>query len=256
MGDEVDELNFGMNTRTLMFDVSDLDNPFYTSAHLHSTSVIDHNMYARGGYLYQSNYTAGLRILRIDHGQTTTLSEVAYFDTEPEVDELDFAGAWNVYPFFDNGTILISDVNNGLFVLRASLSDTAAESAPINGRMSGTWTSAELNDQGIMTFVGENDTGPYIFLSWFLYLDGEPFWLVGNTTFEYGVDEVTLPVQRLNGLEFVMPSNATATRVDIGSLKIRKHGCDAIHVDYDFGELGSQSLHFERLVSVQGRGCQ
>ena len=53
MGDEVDELNFGMNTRTLMFDVSDLDNPFYTSAHLHSTSVIDHNMYARGGYLYR-----------------------------------------------------------------------------------------------------------------------------------------------------------------------------------------------------------
>ena len=100
MGDELDELNFGMNTRTLIFDVQDLDNPVYAGAHKHATSVIDHNLYVSGNYIFQANYQAGMRILRIDHGQSVSLTEVAYFDTSPENDNRDFAGAWNVYPFF------------------------------------------------------------------------------------------------------------------------------------------------------------
>lgn len=256
MGDEVDELNFGMNTRTLMFDVHDLDNPVYAGAHQHGISVIDHNLYVKGNYVYQANYLGGLRILRIDHGQRTSLSEVAYFDTEPDQDALEFAGAWNVYPFFDNGTILVSDINNGLFLLRASLDNDPAETAPINGRLSGSWVSEGLNDQGILLYTGENDDGPFIFFSWFLYLDGQPFWLTGNTAFEYGVDEVTIPTQRLSGLEFVMPGSKRASRENIGTVKIHVHGCNDIHVDYDFAGLGSRELSFQRLVSVQGRECQ
>ncbi len=255
MGDEIDELTFGMNTRTLIFDVRDLDNPVYATAHLHSTSVIDHNMYVNGNYLYQANYQGGLRILRIDRGASPGLTEVAYFDTEPESDSLIFDGAWNVYPFFDNGTILVSDANNGLFVLRASLDDDTAEIAPINGRLSGAWVSADLNDQGIMLFVEETNSGPVIFFAWFVYLNGEPFWLTGATGFEYGVDEVSIPTQRLFGLEFVTPGSEFAVREDIGTLKIKVHGCNNIHVEYDFVDLGSRELEFRRLAGVQGRGC-
>jgi len=150
MGDEADEFTFGINTRTLMFDVRDLENPAYAGAYLHSTSVIDHNLYVKGNYLYQANYQGGLRILRIDRGDSVGLTEVAYFDTVPGVDSRNFSGAWNVYPFFDNGTILVSDLNNGLFVLRASLADDTAENAPINGRLSGGWVSEGLNDQGLL----------------------------------------------------------------------------------------------------------
>jgi len=135
MGDETDEVNFGMNTRTLMFDVQDLDDPVYAGAHKHASSVIDHNLYVSGNYIFQANYQAGLRILRIDRGQRVSLTEVAYFDTSPEQDNREFTGAWNVYPFFDNGTILVSDINNGLFVLRALLAEDAAESSPLNGRI-------------------------------------------------------------------------------------------------------------------------
>ncbi len=255
MGDELDELNFGMNTRTLMFDVSDLDKPVYAGAHQHSTSVIDHNLYVRGSYIYQANYLGGLKILRINHGKSTTLTEVGYFDTQPDEDSLDFGGAWNVYPFFDNGTILVSDMDSGLFVLRASLADDAAESAPINGRMSGVWTSEGLNDQGINLYIDENDSGPVIFFTWFVYLDGEPFWLTGNTAFEYGVDEILIPTQRLDGLEFVTPGSEMANREDIGAITIHAHGCNDMHVDYDFGTLGSGELEFQRLGGVQGRGC-
>jgi choice-of-anchor B domain-containing protein len=255
MGDEIDELNFGMNTRTLKFDVSDLDNPVYAGAHSHGTSVIDHNMYVNGDYLYQANYQAGLRILHINRQQNFTLDEVAYFDTVPEADSLQFAGAWSVYPFFDNGTILVSDINNGLFILKASLQEGVAESALLNGRISGAWVAEGLNDQGIMLFVDETDFEPVIFFTWFVYLDGEPFWLSGAAGFEYGEDEVSIPTQRLSGLQFVNPSTDTAVRTDIGTLNIHVHACDELHVDYDFGEMGSRELEFTRLAGVQGRGC-
>ena len=147
-------------------------------------------------------------------------------------------------------------MNNGLFLLRASLENESAETAPIHGRLSGSWISEGLNDQGILLYVGENDAGPYIFYTWFVYLDGEPFWLTGNTAFEYGVDEVTIPTQRLSGLEFVLPGTEKATREDIGSLLIHAHGCNEMHVEYDFAGLGRGVLTFQRLVSVQGRECQ
>ncbi len=255
MGDEIDELTFGMNTRTLKFDVSDLDNPVFAGAHLHSTSVIDHNMYVKGDYLYQANYLAGLRILRIDRSRNFELTEVAYFDTAPDGDSLDFGGAWNVFPFFDNGTILVSDVSNGLFILRASLEDLTAENAVLNGRMSGAWVAQGLNDQGIMLYVDENDDGPVIFFTWFLFLDGEPFWLSGAAGFDYGIDEVSILTQRLHGLQFVSPGTDKAVREDIGTLNIHVHGCNELHVDYDFIGLGSREMVFTRLAGVQGRAC-
>ncbi len=255
LGDELDERSSGTNTRTLMFDVRDLDNPVYVGAHLHSNSVIDHNMYVKGNYLYQANYLGGLKILRIDRGQTTKLTEVAYFDTAPALDSLDYDGAWNVYPFFDNGTILVSDISSGLFLLRASLADDAAESAPINGRLSGQWVSDDLHDQGLNLTVGENNSGPFIFFAWYVYLEGEPFWLAGSKAFEYGVDEITIPAFRFTGLEFVVPNGDTASGTEIGTLTIHPHGCNDIHLDYDLVGLGSQQLDLQKLAGVQGRDC-
>ena len=121
--------------------------------------------------------------------------------------------------------------------------------------MSGLWTSEGLNDQGITLFVGENSLGPFIFFAWFTYLEGEPFWLAGNTEFEYGADEVSIPIQRLDGLPFVTPGGETANREEIGLLNIHVHGCNELHVQYDFGALGSRELDFERLTEVQGREC-
>ena len=256
LGDELDEQTFGMNTRTLMFDVSDLDDPNYYGAHQHSTSVIDHNLYVKGNFMYQANYMGGMRIFHINRGEATTLTEVAYFDTEPGEDSLEFFGAWNVYPYFDNGTILVSDRTNGLFVLRASLPDDSADSSPLNGQMSALWISEGLKNQGLLLFVGENQDGPYVFYAWFLYLDGEPTWLYGVNPFEYGDDEVTILAQKLSGLGFLTPSAELAQSEDIGDITIHVHGCNEIHVDYDFGSLGSQELEFFRLVGVEGRECK
>lgn len=121
LGDELDERDFGLPTRTIVFDVQDLDAPAVHFDHLHDTVAIDHNMYVDGPLLYQSNYTAGLRVLDTTGVADGTLSELAYFDTYPADDDepiTGFHGTWSNYPYFESGTIAVSGIDEGLFLLR------------------------------------------------------------------------------------------------------------------------------------------
>lgn len=118
VGDEMDEINFGVNTRTIVFDFSDLDNPVYHSQYAGGSAAIDHNLYVKGDLVYEANYTSGLRVL--DISDINNITEVGYFDTYPENNNTNFNGAWSVYPYFDSGNIIISDINRGLFVVRKS----------------------------------------------------------------------------------------------------------------------------------------
>lgn len=49
--DELDELFFGVNTTTRVFDLHDLDNPVLTSVVAHDTTAIGHNTYTEGRYM-------------------------------------------------------------------------------------------------------------------------------------------------------------------------------------------------------------
>jgi choice-of-anchor B domain-containing protein len=118
VGDELDEQDHRIPTRTLILDLTDLDNPSLVGEHLHDTPSIDHNMYTLDGLVYQSNYTAGLRVLDTVDVADGTLTEVAYFDTYPENDDAVFNGTWSNYPYFDSGTIAVSGIDEGLFLLR------------------------------------------------------------------------------------------------------------------------------------------
>ncbi|AZJ34173.1 choice-of-anchor B family protein [Tenacibaculum singaporense] len=118
LGDELDEQKFGNNTRTVIFDFSDLDNPKQHFTYNGPTKAIDHNLYVSGTTLYLANYTAGIRFIDISNIGSKNITEVAYFDTHPENDNANFNGAWNVYPFFKSGKIVVSDINRGLFILK------------------------------------------------------------------------------------------------------------------------------------------
>lgn len=121
-GDELDESFFGNNTATFVFDFTDLDAPVLSSTYYGPTLAIDHNGYVKGNTFYLSNYNAGLRILDISNiaSSNNAMAEVGFFDTHPENDNVDYNGVWSVYPFFESGNIVISDVNRGLFVVRKS----------------------------------------------------------------------------------------------------------------------------------------
>ena len=90
VGDEIDELDFGFNTKTIVFDFTDLDNPQFDFDHFGTTTAIDHNGYTKGNKYYLANYTAGMKVLDISDLQNQTISELGYFDTYPANDSAIF----------------------------------------------------------------------------------------------------------------------------------------------------------------------
>jgi choice-of-anchor B domain-containing protein len=120
-GDELDELDFGHPTRTLVWDVRDLTAPVVTGTYFSSTPATDHNMYVKNRYVYQSNYRAGLRILDLRDVEDGRLEEVAFFDVYPPNDDPGFSfGTWSNYPYFDRGTVAVHGYQ-GLWLVRPRL---------------------------------------------------------------------------------------------------------------------------------------
>jgi choice-of-anchor B domain-containing protein len=120
VGDELDELNSGGKTRTLVFDLNDLDNPVLHHTYYGPTNAIDHNGYVLGDLFYLANYSAGIRVIDISGLADKNMEEIGFFDTFPEHNSTTFNGAWNAYPFFESGVIAISDINRGLFLIKKS----------------------------------------------------------------------------------------------------------------------------------------
>lgn len=115
--DELDESRgLVARTRTLIWDMADLDNPVLVKEHYGVEGAIDHNQYIVGRYLFQANYNSGVRIL--DLADPTELVEVGFFDTYVPNNSPGFQGAWSVYPFFKSGNVIISSIGEGLFVVR------------------------------------------------------------------------------------------------------------------------------------------
>jgi len=107
MNDELDEGGTDF-TKTYIINVTSLSSPSVHSIYRGPTTATDHNEYVVGDRLYQANYPAGLRILKIK--EDFNIEEVAYFVTP---------SAWSVYPYFPSGNIVVSSIPGGLFVLKA-----------------------------------------------------------------------------------------------------------------------------------------
>ncbi len=120
LGDELDEQRFGNKTKTLVFDLTDLDKPLLHYTYLGPTAAIDHNGYTKGNSLFLANYTAGFREIDIQNIGSKEMKEIAFFDTYPANDGNSFSGVWGVYPYFASGVIVISDSDSGLFLVKAS----------------------------------------------------------------------------------------------------------------------------------------
>jgi choice-of-anchor B domain-containing protein len=118
LNDELDELSGNApRTRTIVWDVADLDDPVVLTEFMGTTPASDHNLYVHGRYMYQSNYVAGLRI--IDIADPANPVEVGFFDTVPwGQDAPGFAGTWSNYPYFPSGNIIVNSMREGLFVLK------------------------------------------------------------------------------------------------------------------------------------------
>jgi len=118
MNDELDELTgLAPTTRTLVWDVAELDDPILVNEYFGPTNATDHNLYIKGDRMYQANYQAGFRIVDISDRENP--EEIGYFDTTPyEGNPPTMGGAFSAFPYFESGTVIVTSSQEGLFILR------------------------------------------------------------------------------------------------------------------------------------------
>ncbi|NRA11502.1 MAG: choice-of-anchor B family protein [Crocinitomicaceae bacterium] len=85
-------------------------------------NVIPHNTFVVGDYLVTSYYRDGVVIT--DATNPANLIQVGSYDTSPLSGD-GFNGDWGVYPYLPSGNIIVSDIENGLFILGSNYSPGA-----------------------------------------------------------------------------------------------------------------------------------
>ncbi len=108
-------------TRTMVWDLTDLDDPILVEQYFAPVAASDHNLYIVGDRMYQSNYGSGLRVIDISDRENPR--EIAHFDSAPYNDDgpgfsSSESGAWSNYPFFEDGLVIFTSVREGLFIMR------------------------------------------------------------------------------------------------------------------------------------------
>jgi choice-of-anchor B domain-containing protein len=94
--------------------------------------AIPHNLYIKGDLLFDSQYEDGLLVYDISERLNPVL--IAHYDTHPQNTKYNgYYGNWGNYPWLPSGTIIASDMQNGLFLFRLATSETKeAEYLPVN----------------------------------------------------------------------------------------------------------------------------
>jgi hypothetical protein len=185
----------------------------------------------------------------------------------------------------DPESIFLPDDYNDEFTLELFWGDFAPQAAPLgelfpiaaydpaidptqfntqilHGRMSGQYTFDGIPFTGLQLLVGEqSDDTNFIFAIFFTYLNGEPFWVVGNTGGEApGFPQVELGMLRLSNGEFFGLGAFDAGDVqidDVGSIFLDPIDCDTLLVGYDFTPIGGGTgvLEGTRFIDIAGYSC-
>ncbi|MEM7040821.1 MAG: choice-of-anchor B family protein, partial [Bacteroidota bacterium] len=154
------------NRSLKMVDVSNLGNlsvsSLFRSALLgpQDTASIPHNPFIAGKYAVVSYYHDGVQIFDISNPAAP--QRVAWYDTHTNHTNYNgFDGCWGVYPFLPSGTIIASDIENGLFCLRANF--PFPNDLTITTLISGNLTC--FGDSGAGAWaLPSGGTGPYTYL--------------------------------------------------------------------------------------------
>ena len=126
INDELDEVNLGNDnqpygTRTHIFDISSLSNASYIGYYEGTSTSIDHNLYVKDQFVYESNYRSGVRVLDAVKVSDGILNEVAYFDLFPANDFAQFSGTWSNYPYLPSGINIATSMYSGFFILKPTI---------------------------------------------------------------------------------------------------------------------------------------
>ncbi len=117
-------------------------------------NAILHNQIITGNYVYVAYYYNGVFVYDISNPSSPVL--VGFYDTSSELNYRSFKGAWGVYPFLPSGNLLVSDMQEGLFVMDVSQAVVGVqEYSKERFKVYPNPVTTDLNVVGIKDFGGE-----------------------------------------------------------------------------------------------------
>lgn len=198
---------------------------------------------------------------------TTWMLGVDPFPLDPD-DTTDFVPDDYNSPFtveFNWGSYSIAQPEETVFLLDGfdpALDPPQFDQPVLNGRFSGQWVREGAPRQGLFLTVAEQIDSNFVFAIFFTYLDGQPFWMTGNTApalAEPG--PVSIPMFTLeNGAFITDSSQPPADQVlasDVGSIEIVVIDCNRLRVNYNFSPIGKGTgfMILDRIARIAGYDC-
>ncbi len=130
------------------YDISDMTSIKFLDEFRPISSIADqptpHNVHVKNDFLISSYYTEGVIIT--DAHRPQNLIEVGNYDTT-----IPGTGVWGAFPFFDSGTVIGSDINSVVFVLKP----TYVRASYLEGNVVDSLTNAPL--QGVQVTILSSD---------------------------------------------------------------------------------------------------
>ena len=118
-GDYMVVTNEGGSNHAFIWDIRNFNNITQVYEFIPYENSMVHNAYFKGDSLYMAHYRAGGIVYDVSNINAPV--EVGHYDTYPGSGTA-YQGAWNIYPYFESGKIIISDIATGLYVVKMGTS--------------------------------------------------------------------------------------------------------------------------------------
>lgn len=128
MADETHGMDIKVLDMTQLPDIFVVDT---IGAQVESQYSIPHNQIVHGDYMYSSYYYDGLQVYDLTNPAKPQL--YAYYNTSSIPARNRYEGAWGVFPFFESGLVLVSDMQEGLHILRLPQSVSVQDELETDG---------------------------------------------------------------------------------------------------------------------------
>lgn len=123
--------------------------------------------------------------------------------------------------------------------------------------LSGTWI-ADDSGQGVLINIARVNDAPNFIITWYAYMSREPIWLIGSQPFDYGIQQLTIPMTLTSGAnwgnDFVADD---VIRTQWGSITVSFSDCDKGNLQYNSNDenFGSGEMSLIRLTNTDGLSC-
>ncbi len=93
-----------------------------------------------------------------------------------------------------------------------------------------------------------NDDSVYLFTSFYIFKDGEPFWLAGSSDIDFGQSSIEIPLDEFKGESFLPNSSSTTPQqLPYGKLTLEPTACNRMKAILEVNNEEPVNLELKRV---------